>query len=304
MSRRRQSRRQYARAEVNWPVDVENSKVRLKGSITNISRGGALIYLKEKLDIHDQIRLGIEIPEYEDVIFAKGEVVRSFAVESGHNSGSFCVGVKFTEISNEDLRYFTGNLAEEWREDYQESTLYPPQKSYLKPAVYGIVIFFLTAIATYVFKSDNSDRIGREQIIELSDRIIALEDQLTASKSIESAIVNLENRFHEVQAQLVAIQRNSESFVTIDNLQIQTKYFENEIVELKNKIELSNLPEIKIVSRNEKNSDFVYHVVEKGDNLYRIGLIYKIHVDKIKELNRISKNDSIRPGQEIIVGWK
>lgn len=50
--------------------------------------------------------------------------------------------------------------------------------------------------------------------------------------------------------------------------------------------------------------DRVIHEVQRGENLFRIGLQYNISVDEIMRLNNLSPNDSIYPGQKLIVGTK
>lgn len=44
-----------------------------------------------------------------------------------------------------------------------------------------------------------------------------------------------------------------------------------------------------------------YHIVRKGENLYRIGLIYDINIDKIKFLNRLSGSE-LYAGQVLLIG--
>ncbi|MFN2355703.1 MAG: PilZ domain-containing protein, partial [Desulfopila sp.] len=119
-------RRMSSRAEVYWPATVIWKEQVLQGRIKNLSRGGALLYLEEHIDLQDNIRIAIEIPKYNYVISAKGEVVRTFALEKDTEEYSFAAGVKFTEISDEDLKFFTGNLAPEWQKDYQEPEISTP----------------------------------------------------------------------------------------------------------------------------------------------------------------------------------
>ncbi|MFO7727968.1 MAG: LysM peptidoglycan-binding domain-containing protein [Desulfonatronovibrio sp.] len=57
-------------------------------------------------------------------------------------------------------------------------------------------------------------------------------------------------------------------------------------------------PETQPESRNEK----VVHEVQRGENLFRIGLKYDVSVDKLMELNDLDPDDSIQPGQKLIVG--
>ena len=152
-------RRKHARAEVDWPVTFTTGNATLQGNIKNISRGGAFLYLAKNLKVHEQIRLAIEIPEFEDVISAKAEVVRTSSLITGKNFTSFAVAFKFTEISNEDLRYFTGNIADEWRDGYEEPTSHTTGSSFVKSIGLGFAIFFLISIIFYSFRLNNNYQI-------------------------------------------------------------------------------------------------------------------------------------------------
>lgn len=54
----------------------------------------------------------------------------------------------------------------------------------------------------------------------------------------------------------------------------------------------------------EAPRDTVTHEVQRGENLYRIGLKYNMSVDDLLRLNNLSPNDSIYPGQKLVVGTK
>ncbi len=45
----------------------------------------------------------------------------------------------------------------------------------------------------------------------------------------------------------------------------------------------------------------IYHMVEPGENLYRIGLKYNLNVNQLMKMNGISKGQSIRPGKRLRV---
>jgi predicted nucleic acid-binding Zn-ribbon protein len=44
-----------------------------------------------------------------------------------------------------------------------------------------------------------------------------------------------------------------------------------------------------------------YHVVKRGENLYRIGLKYRVSVDQLKEWNNLRSNE-VSVGQKLVVG--
>ncbi len=51
----------------------------------------------------------------------------------------------------------------------------------------------------------------------------------------------------------------------------------------------------------EADDEHVYHEVQAGENLFRIGLEYDISVDEIRELNDLGPDDPIQPGQKLRV---
>jgi LysM repeat protein len=71
--------------------------------------------------------------------------------------------------------------------------------------------------------------------------------------------------------------------------------------------EPKNLPVIhpkikkKKINRRDFGIIYKYHKVRQGETLYRIGLKYDVSVSEIRRLNRLSANDSIHPGQRLLV---
>ena len=305
MSRQNHLRRKHERAEFDWPVTVAGDQSTIHGRIKNISRSGALLYTPEQFDLHDHIRLAIEITEFEDVITAKGEVVRTFSVITGHQCSSFGAGVKFTEISDEDLRYFTGNLAPEWQENYKDTlVLSRSRSSYVKQILYGVSLIFLVSVIFYVLQFGNSDQIEKNQIVELENRMIILEEQFTAFKTSNSYGINLDDQVSKIQNQLVDMQDELKTFATVEKLQYEVKIFESKLKEINSPVELSKKTGQIIHLDKKKQAIPLYYHVKKEDSLYRIGIRYGMSVDSIRALNNIAHNELIHPGQKIIIGWK
>ncbi len=305
MSRRKNSRREHARAEVDWPVTIAGDQYTIQGRIKNISRNGALLYMPEELDLHEHIRLAVEIPECDDVISAKGEVVRTFSVITSSQVSSFGMGVKFTDISDEDLRYFTGNLSPEWQEDYEDSSVISRLKrSYVKQILYGLAIIFLVFVTSYVLRLSNSDQIEGKQILELENRMHLLEEQLAAFKTSNSYGINVDDKVSKIQNQLVDMQGKFETFVTVEKLQDEVRIFDSKLKEINRSVELSGENGNIIHFDKIKQATPLYYYVKKGDSLSSLSISYGMSVDRIRKLNSIAQNELIQPGQKIIIGWK
>ncbi|MBF0449836.1 MAG: LysM peptidoglycan-binding domain-containing protein [Candidatus Magnetomorum sp.] len=57
----------------------------------------------------------------------------------------------------------------------------------------------------------------------------------------------------------------------------------------------------KKINRRDFGIIYKYHKVRDGETLYRIGLKYNVPVSEIRRLNHLAPNDSIHPGQRLLV---
>ncbi len=60
-------------------------------------------------------------------------------------------------------------------------------------------------------------------------------------------------------------------------------------------------PELAEKPEPEANDEHVYHEVQAGENLFRIGLEYGLSADEIRELNNLDPDEPIKPGQKLRV---
>jgi len=295
LNRRISQRRKNSRAEVNWPVTVVCRQSTIQGTVKNLSRGGALLYLQERVDLHESIRVAIEIPEINDVISAVGEVVRIFPLRKKNMPFSSAAGVKFTEISDENLRFITGNFAPEWHKNYKE-----PKKQFLlrsvflKPIFYGAAGVLILFLFTYVFLIYNENKVDPGRITALENKLEKLDSQLKISQNATTLLNrNLKEQFLSLQGELSHFKNNFVTMATVDQLQAQIDSNQEKTKEMFN-ISVKEYVEAS-------KGDPAYHLVKKGENLYRIALRYGIDVKKIRELNNLTINYSIYPGQKLIV---
>ncbi len=122
-------KRQHPRASFNWPVTLISSQgTTALGKVRDISRGGVLVHVETLLQINEQVRLAIEIPNFNDVISATGEIVRTLLLEEQSSPFTYGLSIRFTKISEEDCRYFTGNLATEWQEGSVAKNVRPERR--------------------------------------------------------------------------------------------------------------------------------------------------------------------------------
>jgi c-di-GMP-binding flagellar brake protein YcgR len=99
-------RRGYPRFTVDLPIEYYqiNAPINHTGRATNASEGGLLVYLPEKMEIGQHLRLKL--------FFASGSELNTIEmlaevvwrdIHLGKGGGDYRCGVKFVDISTEDL---------------------------------------------------------------------------------------------------------------------------------------------------------------------------------------------------------
>lgn len=358
-------RRTSSRAEVYWPATVICKEQVLQGRIKNLSRGGALLYLEERIDLQENIRIAIEIPKYNYVISAKGQVVRTFTLEKDTEEYSFAAGIQFTEISDEDLKFFTGNLAPEWQKNYQEPEIKSPiMKSLNRNIIYSLLGIVIFSLIFYAIGASRGKSVDPQQIAAVENRLAALESQLTILKEMSASDDKTEEQLQSIYDQLSDMKKNFVTVTAVEQLRTelqktQDKNFallriaieesiddsalspektkkdeasqasevpetpqideRDEPLETPAKIETTDTPPIDKTDAGKKTikatkvakpakqaevakpAGAVYHVVQKGENLFRIALKYGLTVDELRKLNNLPPNASIQPNQKLLV---
>ena len=100
-------RREYSRAEVEWPVNISAAHGLIQGTVKNMSLGGAYIHLKELPNMDEKLNLSIEIPEHRYAVFATGETIR-FEVNTSENATvSYGLGVRLKDMPEDDLEFLS-----------------------------------------------------------------------------------------------------------------------------------------------------------------------------------------------------
>lgn len=348
-----------SRAELYWPATVICKEQILQGRIKNLSRGGALLFLEERIDLHESLRIAIEIPRYNYVIPAKGEVVRTYTLEKDTEEYSFAAGVKFTEILDEDLKFFTGNLAPEWHKNYKEPEIKSPiMKKLNRNISYSLIGIVIFSLLFYAIGASRGKSVDPKQIAAVENRLAALESQLTILKEMSAADDKTEKQLQTIYDELSDMKKIFVTVTAVEQLRTelqntQEKNFallriaieesiedsaltpeKTEILEVRETsaeiepLEIAQTPKIdktdvaretiKAVKATKvakpakiakpvklvavaKPAGAVYHVVQKGENLYRIALKYGLTVDKLSKLNNLPPDATIQPNQKLLV---
>ena len=100
-------KREYSRAEVEWPVNISAAKGLIQGMIKNMSLGGAYIHLEELLNMDENLHLSIEIPEHHYAVFVAGEVIRFEVTSMETTPVSYGLGVRLKDMPEDDFEFLS-----------------------------------------------------------------------------------------------------------------------------------------------------------------------------------------------------
>jgi len=170
-----------------------------------------------------------------------------------------------------------------------------------KTVMYGLagalVLIFILLIILFVRTGKDTSMAG---IDEVYSRLATLERQVGI----------LAEREEERQKFFVQFSQTEEDVKSrLDNQREVLDDLRQKIAELEKRPAPAAAPPRREEPRPEARPDTtaqdkIVHEVQRGENLFRIGLKYDISVDEIMRLNNLSPNDSIHPGQKLIVGTK
>ena len=100
-------KRLYSRTKVEWPVHISSIQGEVAGEIKNISLGGAYMHVEELPDMTVAFDVSMEIPEHQYVVFTKVDPVRFDVLPSDEDVVSYGLGVRLTDVSEEDIEFLS-----------------------------------------------------------------------------------------------------------------------------------------------------------------------------------------------------
>lgn len=306
--RRTQSRRKHPRALLEWPVTVISPTGSYQGKAANISRGGALIHLSHELTVGDTVRLAFEVPDYQDVIVAKGEILRSFPLKRGdEHEFSHSAALRFTEISDENSKYFTGNIAPEWKADYTDTVPIkndtPPKKD-IKDTSYLpwiLVVILLVPLCYLVYDSIQRKLDDEHLLSEVEGKLLTIEEQINSLQNSQNILTPLEGQLNDLQIDVSNMKTRLPDAGSLETISRQMINQNHQIENINQKIKHINEDYFKISKNNQQEieEENRYYLVQKGDNLFQISSRNKITIQELKEINDIGSEEAIFPGQKL-----
>ena len=140
---------------------------------------------------------------------------------------------------------------------------------------------------------------GVQQINLLESKIKALENRISSLEPLARA-VNAVAQQEKSIAELTQRINGLEAVLTkeIDSLskRLATVQPQKTAVPLPVKA-----PPSQMAAGKDPAHKATYHVVQAGENLYRISLRYKIKIDELLRLNNLKPGAAIQPGQKLLV---
>ena len=304
--RRAISRRKHPRAFVDWPVTLIAAKGSYQGKVAKISPGGALIHTTEELDVGENVRLAFEVPDLQDVIVARGEILRVFPLKrSDEQQFSHGIALEFTEISEDNLRFLTDNLAPEWQDGYQDTGYIRNTKTFKDPdrnmrSLGWLLAFVLLLPITYFLYDSVQRKIDDDNsIVQIEKKLLIIEAQINAIQNSVDSYKSVVNQIEDLQFELSKLNKNLPSVGTLETINQQIQDHDQQIQIIYKRIEQNREPaSISSNAGNTLKKDH-YYVVKSGDNLTQISLGTGITIQELKEINNIDADNRIFPGQKL-----
>ena len=301
-----QSRRKHPRALVDWPVTLISSTRSYQGKAANISRGGALIHLAEKLNVGDIVRLAFEVPDYQDVIVARGEILQVFPLEVEEEPRfSHGIALKFTEISNDSLKFFSGNLAPEWKDGYIDRGPTRIAKKLQRTdrtmnyLPWFLVFILLLPLSFFLYDYVQRTIDDENSVIELDKRLIIIERQI---KDVQDSLVSynaVERQINDIHLEIAKLRTNLSRTGTFEstNRQGTIQDLQNPKVSKKNETNNESISAGADIEKQQEKDHF--YVVKSGDNLTQISQRTGITIRELELINNIDSDTRIFPGQKL-----
>ncbi len=100
-----QERRVYPRANIKWPVKVKTDKGTLDGVTSDVTPNGVFIHCQKPLKLNVVFDMAINIPNSNNSLTAKAEVVWSNRWGPDDEISPRGMGVRFVKISSEARKF-------------------------------------------------------------------------------------------------------------------------------------------------------------------------------------------------------
>jgi type IV pilus assembly protein PilF len=142
--------------------------------------------------------------------------------------------------------------------------------------------------------------IFNSQLNSINTRLTQFEEKLTVFENMKERVSLLEKQQKVLQQLVLETGRSARSAKSeIDRLAEKIEILEKKKVSSAGKTGKSRAS--KQQREQTSSTKKRYHIIRKGENLYRISLRYGIPVEKLCRLNGITSGQVIVPGKKLLV---
>jgi LysM repeat protein len=290
--RRRFNRIHFSEAGIHFSEDegifgiFKTPELSISLGIKDISKGGLnLASTKDQATAFrkSDILIFTAIKGTTNIEFDEGIGLEIKWMQESDKSGQVAVGCEFKEISEntrEQINQFVGSeirwkgmrRKDSYKTDNEVAELqevYTISKRQLKMLISGLGVVVLSAALFLMLPKGNIESLN-DSLESIEDRVSMLEKGLEEQKSLNYSITILQKQAQELEEDIGSLALKTEA-----------------------KQRQKNAPTAPATQK--------YHEVHRGENLYRIALKYEISVDDLCNLNGISTDQFIQPGQKLAV---
>ncbi len=157
-------------------------------------------------------------------------------------------------------------------------------------------VILLVFIISLVLITAGGKQDSPQNLQEIFSRLEQMENQLAM---LENRISDQEQEMHLIQEADTKLSQGLQEFgQDLKNMQEELQSVSQDL----SKQESRAQTEPAVPEDTDEDTDYIYHEVQPGENLYRISQSYETSVQKIRELNGLGPDEPILPGQRLKVG--
>jgi len=180
------------------------------------------------------------------------------------------------------------------------------------PFVWGGTAVVILILMFMIFWPDSNGKASIDKLDTIAQRLDMLENRIfivetniqniSVQQPQEQNIESFQNRIEQLEA---FVKHKTDQFTSeLEKAQKKISSLESKPSTTVTASKPASAPRTAPAAKPaavRKADTAQYHVVKKGETLYRISVNYGISVDKLLELNKMSKDSVIQPGQKIMV---
>ena len=183
------------------------------------------------------------------------------------------------------------------REEYFEAPVSRWDLKSHAPVVLGAIALVLVVIMVWLFLSGDRQPVDNNAIQKIDSRLTQLEEKLAKLEWLDQGLARLDVQEKNYETLVERIGKIEGA------VKQQSALFEKKIRLLGTRppAEKGSAPKTASSTSEAKTNSAKTHVVQSGDNLYRISQKYGIGLDQLRKLNNLNKDSKIFPGQKLKV---